>query len=67
MLVELPQVLRYLDLKRASSNSKKARSRDMLRRLDELGPEFELLASVAHEAYERIAGSDSAAFSAVSL
>ncbi|MEV4367230.1 DUF4240 domain-containing protein [Nonomuraea sp. NPDC049637] len=58
LLIELPQVLRHLDLKRAYSGSKKARSRDVLRRLEEEGPDFEQLASVACEAYERITGSE---------
>ncbi|MFF0862991.1 DUF4240 domain-containing protein [Nonomuraea sp. NPDC003560] len=61
LLIELPQVLRYLDLKRDYSGSKRARSRGMQRRHEEAWPEFELLAYVAHEAYEGITGSDSAA------
>ncbi|YCK42256.1 DUF4240 domain-containing protein [Actinomadura sp. ATCC 39365] len=61
LLIELPQVLRHLDLKRAYYSSKGVRSRDMQRRLEEEWPEFELLAYVAHEAYERITGSGSGA------
>ncbi|MEU1384362.1 MULTISPECIES: DUF4240 domain-containing protein [unclassified Nonomuraea] len=61
LLIELPQVSRYLDFKREYSSSKRARSRDMRRRLEEEWPEFELPAYVAHEAYERITGSGSGA------
>ncbi|MEU8248249.1 DUF4240 domain-containing protein [Nonomuraea sp. NPDC048916] len=54
-LIELPQVLHLLELEESYADSTKLRPRDPEQMREEL-PEFESLAYVAYDAYERVTG-----------
>ncbi|MFI9589317.1 DUF4240 domain-containing protein [Nonomuraea sp. NPDC052265] len=53
LLIDVPQVLRFLTLRTAYYGSVGPWSADMQRRLEEEWPEFESIAFVAHKAYEK--------------
>ncbi|NUW30159.1 DUF4240 domain-containing protein [Nonomuraea sp. SMC257] len=57
-LIEVPQVLHLLELDKAYASGRKRRPSDP-EQMREESPEFEVLAYVAHHAYERVTGQGS--------